>query len=515
MGRDALQIIGATTLEEYRRHIEKDAALERRFQPVRIAEPTESETIAILHGARERLERHHRLTITDDALEAAVRLSVRYISDRWLPDKAIDLVDEAASRVRMQAIAEPEELREMEKRLERCSRELDHAARRKQLVQAAALRAREAALRAEMEKSRAEWEAGSAMPRREATGEDVAAVVSQWTGIPVTSISEDESHKLLQLEAVLRRRVVGQGEAVHAVSAAVRRSRVGLGDPKRPVGSFLFLGPTGVGKTELCRALAEALFGDEKALVRVDMSEYMERHAVSRLIGSPPGYIGHEEGGQLTEAVRRKPYSVVLFDEIEKAHEDVFNLLLQVMEDGCLTDSLGRHVDFRNTVIVMTSNIGAKAITESRIPLGFSGRGGAIARTDSDIRSLVMKDLRSTFRPEFLNRVDEIIVFRKLTQEDLRLIARKLLQAVSRRMERIGVHLTVEESALDALVQNGFDPLYGARPLRRAIQSAIVDPAAELLLSGDLSEGRSALAQNRDGKIVLTPAADRGTITPA
>lgn len=515
LGRDTLQIIGATTLEEYRRHIEKDAALERRFQPVRISEPTESETIAILHGSKERLESHHHITITEDAIESAVRLSVRYISDRWLPDKAIDLLDEAASRVRMQALDVPEELREIEKRLEQCSRDLDQAARRKQLVQAAALRAREAALRAEMEKCRAKWEQGAAVPRHVVTGEDVAAVVSQWTEIPVASISQDESRKLLQLEATLCRRVIGQNEAVRAVSGAVRRSRVGLGDPKRPIGSFLFLGPTGVGKTELCRALAEALFGDEKALIRVDMSEYMERHNVSRLIGSPPGYVGHEDGGQLTEAVRRKPYSVVLFDEIEKAHEDVFNLLLQVMEDGSLTDSLGRHVVFRNTVIVMTSNIGAKAITESPMPLGFSGKAEEHVRTDADIRALVLKELRSTFRPEFLNRVDEIIVFHKLTQEDLRQIARNLLLAVSRRMEHAGVHLTVEESAVDALVQKGYDPLYGARPLRRAIQSAIEDPAAELMLSGGLSKGRTALAQNRDGKIILTPVPDRGTITSA
>ena len=344
--------------------------------------------------------------------------------------------------------------------------------------------------------------------------DDIAQMVSQWTGIPAASITQDESRKLIQMEATLSDRVMGQDDAVKAVSAAVRRSRVGLGDPDRPIGSFLFLGPTGVGKTELCRALAEALFGDEKAMIRVDMSEYMERHAVSRLIGSPPGYVGHEEGGQLTEAVRRKPYSVVLFDEIEKAHEDVFNLFLQVMEDGRLTDSLGRKVDFRNTVIVMTSNIGAKTITENRSPLGFSAQGPGTSQTDRDIRSMVLKDLRRTLRPEFLNRVDEIIVFHQLSRADLRRIAQKLLNAVSGRVEQIGIHLKVDDSALNELVSRGFDPLYGARPLRRAIRTAIEDPAAEMVLSGRLSEGDTAFVQSSDGKIVLTPSAEHDTITP-
>ena len=459
LGRDALQIVGATTLEEYRRHIEKDAALERRFQPIRISEPNSEESLEILRGIRQRLERHHHLTIADEALEAAIRLSVRYIGDRWLPDKAIDLVDEAASHVRMQTMTAP------------------------------------------------------ALPRA-VLEDDIAQVVSQWTGIPAASITQDEGRKLLQMEQTLSHRVTGQEDAVKAVSAAVRRSRVGFGDPNRPIGSFLFLGPTGVGKTELCRALAEALFGDEKAMIRVDMSEYMERHAVSRLIGSPPGYVGHEEGGQLTEAVRRKPYSVVLFDEIEKAHEDVFNLFLQMMEDGCLTDSLGRKVDFRNTVIVMTSNIGAKTITDTRSPLGFSAQSKPQGRTDQDIRNLVLKDLRRTLRPEFLNRVDEIIVFHQLSRAVLRQIAQKLLDGVSERIGQAGVFLSVDDSALDALVQHGFDPLYGARPLRRAIRTAIEDPAAELLLSGALSEGGSALVSSRDGKIVLTPHSERGTITP-
>lgn len=458
LGRESLQIIGATTLEEYRRHIEKDAALERRFQPVRVPEPNSEESLEILRGICRRLERHHHLTITDEALEAAVQLSVRYIGDRWLPDKAIDLVDEAGSRVRMQTVSEG---------------------------------------------------TGTVL------AEDIAQVVSQWTGIPVASITQDESRRLLHMEETLSRRVMGQNDAVRAVSSAVRRSRVGLGDPNRPIGSFLFLGPTGVGKTELCRALAEALFGDEKAMIRVDMSEYMERHSVSRLIGSPPGYIGHDEGGQLTEAVRRKPYSVILFDEIEKAHEDVFNLFLQVMEDGCLTDSLGRKVDFRNTVIVMTSNIGAKTITETRSPLGFSVQNAPLGKSDRDIRSLVLKDLRRTFRPEFLNRVDEIIVFHQLSRDVLRQIAQKLLESVADRIGHAGVKLSVDETALDALVANGFDPLYGARPLRRAIRTAIEDPAAELMLSGELSKGTIALVSSRDGKIVLTPYSERGTITSA
>lgn len=458
LGRESLQIIGATTLEEYRRHIEKDAALERRFQPVRVPEPNSEESLEILRGICRRLERHHHLTITDEALEAAVQLSVRYIGDRWLPDKAIDLVDEAGSRVRMQTVSEG---------------------------------------------------TGTVL------AEDIAQVVSQWTGIPVASITQDESRRLLHMEETLSRRVMGQNDAVRAVSSAVRRSRVGLGDPNRPIGSFLFLGPTGVGKTELCRALAEALFGDEKAMIRVDMSEYMERHSVSRLIGSPPGYIGHDEGGQLTEAVRRKPYSVILFDEIEKAHEDVFNLFLQVMEDGCLTDSLGRKVDFRNTVIVMTSNIGAKTITETRSPLGFSVQNAPLGKSDRDIRSLVLKDLRRTFRPEFLNRVDEIIVFHQLSRDVLRQIAQKLLESVADRIGHAGVKLSVDETALDALVANGFDPLYGARPLRRAIRTAIEDPAAELMLSGELSKGTIALVSSRDGKIVLTPYSKRGTITSA
>ena len=515
LGRGELQIIGATTLEEYRKYIEKDAALERRFQPVRIAEPTPEQSLQILRGLRTRLEAHHRLKITDEALDKAVALSVRYIGDRWLPDKAIDLVDEAASRVRMQALVHPERVHTLETQLAAAAAEIERAVRAQDFARAAALREREQRLRAELRMQRSRWEQANSGSVRAVTGEDVAEIVSLWTGIPVAGITSSESQQLLQMEASLRRRVVGQEEAVCAVSNAIRRSRVGLGDPNRPIGSFLFLGPTGVGKTELCRALAEALFGDEQALIRVDMSEYMERHSVSRLIGSPPGYVGHEEGGQLTEKVRRKPYAVVLFDEIEKAHEDVFNLLLQVMEDGQLTDSLGRKVNFRNAVVVMTSNVGAKAITDSRRSLGFAQQTGADAgRTDAEIRSMVMSDLKKTFRPEFLNRVDEIIVFHKLTRADTRRIAQKLLGTVNRRMERAGVELRVPDAALDALSATGYDPVYGARPLRRAIQSTIADQAAGMLLDGSLRRGDVVTAQVREGKIVLTKTCERGMITP-
>ena len=494
LGRDELQIIGATTLEEYRKYIEKDAALERRFQPVRIAEPTPEQSLLILRGLRERLEAHHRLHITDDALRKAITLSVRYIGDRWLPDKAIDLVDEAASRVRMQALVQPERVHALEMQLTNTTADMENAVRAQNFERAARLRDREQKLRTELEQLRSQWEQTHAGPVRAVTGEDVAEIVSLWTGIPVAGITSSESKQLLQMEASLRRRVVGQEEAVHAVSNAIRRSRVGLGDPNRPIGSFLFLGPTGVGKT--------------------DMSEYMERHSVSRLIGSPPGYIGHEEGGQLTEKVRRKPYSVVLFDEIEKAHEDVFNLLLQVMEDGQLTDSLGRKVNFRNAVVVMTSNVGAKAITDSRRSLGFTQQTSEGAgRTDAEIRSMVMSDLKKTFRPEFLNRVDDIIVFHKLTRANIRQIAQKLLDTVNTRMERAGVELQVPDAALDALSATGYDPVYGARPLRRAIQSTIADQAAGMLLDGTLQQGDVVTAEVQDGKIVLTKTRERGTIT--
>ena len=403
----------------------------------------------------------------------------------------------------MQALVQPERVHALEMQLTNTTADMENAVRAQNFERAARLRDREQKLRTELEQLRSQWEQTHAGPVRAVTGEDVAEIVSLWTGIPVAGITSSESKQLLQMEASLRRRVVGQEEAVHAVS-----------NPTRPIGSFLSLGPTGVGKTELCRALAEALFGDEKALIRVDMSEYMERHSVSRLIGSPPGYIGHEEGGQLTEKVRRKPYSVVLFDEIEKAHEDVFNLLLQVMEDGQLTDSLGRKVNFRNAVVVMTSNVGAKAITDSRRSLGFTQQTGEGAgRTDAEIRSMVMSDLKKTFRPEFLNRVDDIIVFHKLTRANIRQIAQKLLDTVNTRMERAGVELQVPDAALDALSATGYDPVYGARPLRRAIQSTIADQAAGMLLDGTLQQGDVVTAEVHDGKIILTKTREHGTIT--
>ena len=514
LARGDLRTIGATTLDEYQKYFEQDKALERRFQKVMVDEPTQEDAISILRGLKDRYENHHQVRIKDEAIVAAVELSTRYITSRFLPDKAIDLVDEAASRVRMQALVQPERVHALEMQLTNTTADMENAVRAQNFERAARLRDREQKLRTELEQLRSQWEQTHAGPVRAVTGEDVAEIVSLWTGIPVAGITSSESKQLLQMEASLRRRVVGQEEAVHAVSNAIRRSRVGLGDPNRPIGSFLFLGPTGVGKTELCRALAEALFGDEKALIRVDMSEYMERHSVSRLIGSPPGYIGHEEGGQLTEKVRRKPYSVVLFDEIEKAHEDVFNLLLQVMEDGQLTDSLGRKVNFRNAVVVMTSNVGAKAITDSRRSLGFTQQTGEGAgRTDAEIRSMVMSDLKKTFRPEFLNRVDDIIVFHKLTRANIRQIAQKLLDTVNTRMERAGVELQVPDAALDALSATGYDPVYGARPLRRAIQSTIADQAAGMLLDGTLQQGDVVTAEVHDGKIVLTKTRERGTIT--
>ena len=467
LGRDELQIIGATTLEEYRKYIEKDAALERRFQPVRIAEPTPEQSLLILRGLRERLEAHHRLHITDDALRKAITLSVRYIGDRWLPDKAIDLVDEASSRVRMQALVQPERVHALEMQLTNTTADMENAVRAQNFERAARLRDREQKLRTELEQLRSQWEQTHAGPVRAVTGEDVAEIVSLWTGIPVAGITSSESKQLLQMEASLRRRVVGQEEAVHAVSNAIRRSRVGLGDPNRPIGSFLFLGPTGVGKTELCRALAEALFGDEKALIRVDMSEYMERHSVSRLIGSPPGYIGHEEGGQLTEKVRRKPYSVVLFDEIEKAHPDVFNMLLQILDDGRLTDSQGKVVSFKNTIIIMTSNIGARLITEKQQErLGFATADNKSTEEDSAVadfertKELVMGELKKVFRPEFINRVDDIIVFRKLLHDDIQKIAGKMLEGLKGQLRDMDIAVEFTPAAVEAVANAGFDPVY-------------------------------------------------------
>ena len=507
LSRGEIRVIGATTLNEYRKYIEKDAALERRFQPVTVGEPTPEATLEILKGLRDRYEAHHKLTITDEALDAAVQLSKRYIGDRFLPDKAIDLMDEAASQVRMTAESSSPDLKALEEKISTLHREKNDAIAAQDFEKAAQLRDIEKNYQEQVDIERENWRKSLSQNRGTVTADDIAKVVAGWTGIPVTRLTEDESMRLLKLEEKLHQRVVGQDDAVTAVAKAIRRSRVGLKDPKRPIGSFLFLGPTGVGKTELCKTLAEAMFGDENAMVRIDMSEYMEKHTVSRLIGSPPGYVGHEEGGQLTEKVRRKPYSVVLFDEIEKAHEDVWNILLQILEDGVVTDSQGRRVDFKNTVIVMTSNVGARNITADAAKLGFDGKEKD-EQEDEDarfarIREAVMADLKHTFRPEFLNRIDEIIVFRQLTQENIVEIARRMLAVTGKRMAQQGITLAMDDDAVEALAKDGFDPQYGARPLRRAIQNQVEDAVAEQMLEGQLKSGDTARICLRDGKVVI------------
>ncbi len=509
LGRGEIQVIGATTLDEYRKHIEKDAALERRFQPVTVDEPSPEESVAIIMGLRDRYEAHHKLKISDEAIRAAVTMSGRYINDRYLPDKAIDLMDEAASRVRMKTLTAPDDLKAIEKRIDALINEKEAAIKAQDFEAAAKIRDREKEERDILDSARQKWEEKRMGMCKCVTEEDIAEVVSGWTGVPVTSLTESESERLLKMEEILHKRVIGQNEAVSAVSRAIRRGRVGLKDPKRPVGSFLFLGPTGVGKTELCKALAEAVFGDENAMIRIDMSEYMEKHTVSKLIGSPPGYVGYDEGGQLTEKVRRKPYSVILFDEIEKAHEDVFNIMLQIMDDGVLTDSQGRKVNFKNTIIVMTSNIGARNITDKQKTLGFAdceSKNSGIKGVE-EIRSLVMKDLKNTFRPEFLNRIDETIVFHQLSREDIKKIAGNMLEIVSERLKVIGISLSVTNEALEKLAEDGFDPVYGARPLRRTIQSTIEDGAAEKLLDGSLKAGDKAEAAVENDKIILKKTA--------
>ncbi|MGM9522414.1 MAG: ATP-dependent Clp protease ATP-binding subunit [Oscillospiraceae bacterium] len=504
LSRGEIQVIGATTLNEYRKYIEKDAALERRFQPVQVDEPSTEESIEILKGLRDKYEAHHKLKITDEAIEAAVKMSERYINDRYLPDKAIDLVDEASSRVRMEELKLPPDLKTLESEVNALTAEKESAVQNQDFERAAVVRDQEKAKRAELEEVRKKWDNGRAGGGKQVTAEDIAAVVSGWTGIPVTTLTEDESSRLLRMEEILHKRVIGQNEAVTAVAKAIRRGRVGLKDPKRPIGSFLFLGPTGVGKTELSRALAEAMFGDENAMIRVDMSEYMEKHTVSKLIGSPPGYVGYDEGGQLTEKVRRHPYSVVLFDEIEKAHEDVFNIMLQIMEDGRLTDSQGRRVDFRNTIIVMTSNVGAKNITEKTNPLGFqSGDEPADVMSDERIREAVMGDLRRTFKPEFLNRIDETIVFHQLTKPEISQIARNMLETVKARVESMNIALEVKDDAVELLSEQGFDPVYGARPLRRKIQSTVEDGIAEKMLDGTVKAGDKVVVTADEGKIKI------------
>ncbi len=496
LARGKFQVIGATTIEEYRKHIEKDAALERRFQPVTVGEPSEEEAVLILKGLRERYEAHHKVSIPDDAIDAAVKLSARYIADRFLPDKAIDLIDEAASKVRLTRATAPSDLRELENRVKALSEEKTQAVNSQQFERAARLRDEEKQLQAQLDEARNNWKAQAEKNGSCVTPEDIAGVVSQWTGIPVTQLTQEESERMLKLESILHERIVGQDEAVKAVSRAIRRGRVGLKDPNRPIGSFIFLGPTGVGKTELCKALAEAMFGDQNAMIRLDMSEYMEKHTTSKLIGSPPGYVGYDEGGQLTEKIRRRPYSVVLFDEIEKAHPDVFNTLLQVLEDGHITDSQGRTVSFKNTVIIMTSNVGAQLLTDRKKSLGF---GGSTESENESVKELVLGELKNTFRPEFLNRVDDIIVFDKLESEDIQKIASRMLDNLSRRMMGLGITLRINSGVAEAVAKVGFDPVYGARPLRRAIQSMIEDPLSEAMLEGRFKTGDAVLC-SYDGK---------------
>ena len=510
LARGEFQVIGATTLDEYKKHIEKDAALERRFQPVQVGEPNEEDALEILRGLRDRYEAFHKAKITDEALKAAVTLSSRYITDRFLPDKAIDVVDEAASKVRMKVFSAAPDVKALEDRLNTVKKEKEAAVTSQDFEKAAKLRDEEQVLVKEIDdkKSVAKEESDQKLI---VTEEDIASVVAQWTGIPVTKIAEEESETLLHLEDELHKRVIGQDDAVTAVAKAVRRARAGLKDPKRPIGSFLFLGPTGVGKTELARALASSLFGDESAMIRLDMSEYMEKHTVSRLVGAPPGYVGYEEGGQLTDAVRRKPYSVILLDEVEKAHADFFNILLQVLDDGRLTDSQGRTVDFRNTVIIMTSNLGAKALHKNSTELGFLAPKKAESHSNDskkidfkEAKKSVLDAVKSHFRPEFLNRIDEMIVFHPLTEEDLTKIVTILMSDVIKRLGERDLHLEITPEAMKLLVKEGSDFTMGARPLKRAIQRLIEDPVSDLILKGEAIAGKTIKANAKDNDIVVT-----------
>ncbi|MDD7615579.1 MAG: ATP-dependent Clp protease ATP-binding subunit [Oscillospiraceae bacterium] len=504
LARGEMQVIGATTIEEYRKNIEKDSALERRFQSVLVGEPSREETVEILKGIRDKYEAHHKVKITDEAIEAAVKMSSRYIGDRFLPDKAIDLIDEAASKVRLRAYTPPEDIRELEDKIKRIDEEKASAVNSQNFERAAALRDEEKEIKTHLANAKESWKKQNSETNGVVTPDEIAAIVSEWTHIPVVQLTEEESQRLIHMEEELHRRIVGQDQAVSAVSKAIRRGRVGLKDPNRPTGSFIFLGPTGVGKTELCKTLAATLFGDESAMIRLDMSEFMEKHTVSKLVGSPPGYVGYDEGGQLTEKVRRKPYSVVLFDEIEKAHPDVFNMLLQILDDGVLTDSQGRKVDFKNCIIIMTSNVGAKLITnEGASALGFKGEdnGGTMSR--EDIRSAVMGELKKCFRPEFLNRVDDIIVFEQLGKEDIKEIARRLLKTLKNRVHDMGIELDFDDSAIDKIADEGFDPVYGARPLKRAIQSQIEDRLSEEMLEGRMTSGNKYICKHKDDSFVF------------
>ena len=499
LARGEIQVIGATTISEYRKNIEKDAALERRFQPVTVGEPTEEETVAILKGLRDKYEAHHKVKITDDAIESAVKLSSRYINDRFLPDKAIDLVDEAASVVRLNAYTLPQNLKDMEDEIKRLDAEMQDAVTNQEFESAATLRDKENELKKLLDEEKTKWKNSSSHEAKAVTSEEIAQVVSSWTGVPVAQLTKEESERLLNMEEILHKRIVGQDKAVSAISKAIRRGRVGLKNPNRPIGSFIFLGPTGVGKTELCKSLAEAMFGDENAIVKLDMSEYMEKHTVSKLIGSPPGYIGFDEGGQLTEKIRRKPYSVVLFDEIEKAHPDVFNMLLQILEDGVLTDSQGRRVSFKNTIIIMTSNVGASKITDEKQALGFGQNDGK----PLSIEELVMPDLKRTFKPEFLNRLDDIIVFNQLDEDDIKEIARRMLKSLQKRTKDLGITLSFTDDAIDELAKEGFDKIYGARPLRRAIQSKIEDRLSELILDKTITENSTCTVDYKENEFTF------------
>ncbi|NCB00272.1 MAG: ATP-dependent Clp protease ATP-binding subunit, partial [Clostridia bacterium] len=514
LSRGELQIIGATTIDEYRKHIEKDKALERRFQPVTVGEPTPDETILILKGLREKYEAHHNVRITDEAIDTAVMLSTRFIQDRFLPDKAIDLIDEAASKLRLSRGSQPESMADLEKKLVELADRKKEAADREAFEEAAALRKEELALQAEIEQKKARFEQEEREIHRVLHADMIADVVAAWTKIPVRKLTEDDNERLKNLEAEIGKRVIGQDAAVHSVAKAIRRGRLGLKDPKRPTGSFIFLGTTGVGKTELARALAEVMFGDENAMIRIDMSEYMEKFDVSKLIGSPPGYVGYEEGGQLTEKVRRRPYSVVLFDEIEKAHPDVFNALLQILEDGRLTDGQGRTINFRNTIIIMTSNIGARLLSTSagrRIGFDVGSKneddkenghlyGG---KTYSEARQLVMDELKKTFNPEFVNRVDEIIFFHMLGKDDMLKIVEIMLKGLRKRVAEVGLDISVTEAAKKLLAEKGYDPMYGARPLRRLIQSMVEDQFSEAMLEGVVHAGGKAIVDAEEDKIVI------------
>lgn len=507
LARGDFQVIGATTLNEYRKYIEKDAALERRFQPVKVGEPTPEQAVQILKGLRDSYEAHHKVKITDEAINAAVTLSSRYIADRYLPDKAIDLIDEGASKVRLASLTSPDNVKELEDEIADYEKEKASAINEQDFERAARLRDEQKELQTKLDDAKKKWQEQQKGNSGEVTAEDIAKIVSEWTGIPVVQLTKEESERLLNMENVLHERVIGQSEAVTAIAKAIRRGRVGLKDPKRPVGSFIFLGPTGVGKTELCKALAEAMFGDENAMLRLDMSEYMEKHTVSKLIGSPPGYVGFEEGGQLTEKVRRKPYSVVLFDEIEKAHPDVFNMLLQILEDGRLTDSQGRTVDFKNTVIIMTSNVGARLITEKQSSLGFNSENENAEESEKkDIKELVTGELRKVFRPEFLNRVDDIIVFNKLNKDEIKQIAVKMLKTLENRLDKMNIKISFTDSAISEIADKGFDENYGARPLRRAIQNEIEDPLSEQMLEGKVKDGAVVTCDFADGQFTFTTA---------